>query len=153
MRGRGLLVLGGGGTVPMAVGGSWDCYAGLESRCRGAAAATASDGCSGEACLETTVTVGARHPLPQLHLAAVAPVLVHLAPAEVEVLPVPVHHLARLSDFAAVAAASASDAAAFAVALQRPVTWSWGRLAAGLAVPAYPVVLLVAAGDPPRLLR
>lgn len=147
---------GGEGTAPSAVGDSWDCCAGLESPHQGAAAAGASGGYSGASCLGKFATVGARH---QLHL-VVAPVLVHLVQAGVEVLLVlqylhqALHPVldARLLNFVAavVAAATASDAEASAGALQLPVTWSWGSPAAGLAVMAHPVVLL-AAGDPQQL--
>lgn len=144
--------------MPSAVGDSWDCCDGLETPHQGAAAAAASGGCSGEACLGTSV--GAHHPLPPLHLAVVALALVRLVLAGVEVLLVlqcfhQALHLvldAHPSYFAAAAAAaSASDAGAFAVALPLLVTWSWGSLAAGLAVLAHPVVLLAVAGDPLRL--
>lgn len=143
--------------MPSAVGDSWDCCAGPESPHRGVAAAGASGGCSGEACLGMSVAAGDHHPLRQLHLAVVAPALVRLVQAGVEVLQC-LHqalHLVLdaqpLNFAAAVAAASASDAAAFAGALQLLGTWSWGSLAAGLAVLAHLVVLLAAAGAPLHL--
>lgn len=112
--------------MPSAVGGSWDCYAGLETPHQGAAAAAASGGCSGAACLGTFAAVGARHPLLRLRFAAVAPALVHLALPGVEVLlrlqclRQVLHPVldALTLNFAAAAAASASDAGAVAVVLQ-----------------------------------
>lgn len=154
-----LPVLGGGeGNEPSVVGDSWDCCGGLESPHQGAAAAAAaraSGGCSGEACLETPAALWGHHSLRQLHLVVVVPALVHLGQAEVEVLLVLQLHQALhlvleahpLNFAAAVVAASASDAGAFAGALQLLVTWSLSSPAAGLVVLAHPVVLL-AAVDP-----
>lgn len=107
----------------------------------------------------TSVAVAAHHPLRQPHFAVVGPALVHLVQAGVEVLLVlqclhlalhPVLDAHPLNSAAAAVAASASDAGAFAGGLQLLETWSWGNLAAGLAVLAHLVVLL-AAGDPLHL--
>lgn len=100
----------------------------------------------------------AHHRLHQLHFAVAAPALVHLVQAVMEVLLVLRHchqalhlvldaHPLNSAAAAAAVAASASDVGAFAGVLQLLVTWSWGSLAAGLAVLAHPVVLLAAAGD------
>lgn len=143
--------------MPSAAGDSWDCCAELESPHQDAAAAGASGGCSEEACLAMSVAVVAPHPLHQPHFAVVAPALVHLVLAGVGVLLVlqclhlalhPVLDAHPLNSAAAVAAASASDAGAFAGGLQLLVTF--GIPAAVLAVLAHPVVLL-AVGDPLHL--
>lgn len=143
--------------MPSAAGDSWDCCAELESPHQDAAAAGASDGCSEEACLASSVAMVAPHPLHQPHFAVVAPVLVHLVLVGVGVLLVlQCLHLALhlVLDAhplnSAAAAASASDVGAFAGGLQLLVTWGWGSPAAGLAVLAHLVVLL-AVEDPLHL--
>lgn len=97
-----------------------------------------------------SAVVGAHHLLR--HLAVVAPALALLVQAGVEVLHQILHLVlgAHPLNFAA-AVASASDAGFSAGALQLLGTWSWGSLAAGLAVLAHPVVLLVAVADPQPL--
>lgn len=152
------LVLGGEGegTAPSAVGDSWDCCAGLESPRRDAAAAEASGGCSGGACLGMSAAVGARRRLHRLRLAVAAPALVQLVQAVAEgllflrclrqALPLGLGDH-PLNFAAAVVAAAASASGAAAGALQLLATWSWGSLAAGLAVLAHPVVHPAAAGN------
>lgn len=89
-------------------------------------------------------------PLLQLPL-VVAPGLVHLVLAAVGVLLVLHPDLDDHPWDSVAAAASASDAGAFAGVLLL-VTRNWGSLAVVPSVPEDPVVLLAAAGDP-RLLH
>lgn len=141
-----LVLLGDEGTEPSAAGGSWGCCAGPESPRQGAAVAGASGGCSGEACLGTSVAAGALRPLRQ-RLAVVVPALVRLVQPEVEVLLVlrPLHRALRLALEARLLSFAASASGAFAGALQLLVTWSWDNPAAVLAVLAHSEVLLAAA--------